>query len=724
VRYLIIASFVLLLGCPTTSETVCDWDADGYDDATLCDGLDCDDRDPEIHPGMDETCDDLDRDCDGSPHDGAIDVVTWSIDADGDGFGDPEATEQACEWRPGLATGVDDCDDADPAVGPERSGWPDLDGDGFGDAAGPVTTCDYDLPLVDAGGDCDDTDAAVHPDADDVCNDIDDDCDGEVDEAKWYRDADGDGWGSLQTSYECDPGPGWVAETGDCDDDDPSVHPDAVEICGNGIDEDCDDLPRGCGLYGDALAWDLADLRYQVPGYAGPWALVASPSVSGDDGWDLVTSGTDFVLWRVYAQDGALSGDHTLAAQDYALGGGGAWTDLGRSLAVLETGDADGVADLVVARPDDVSVLDLPLPASRSPMDGRARILIASPPGFGWPIVASGGDIDGDGVDDLLIGEPWWGDDAGRVLVFYGPVTGVLSEDDADAVIVGQGILDVISWDDDRVDEGDAFGYALTALGDTDGDGFGEFAVGAPGWNRGDLASSGIDSGAVFVFSGPLPATGGPATAIATLPGAQGHGTWSCTDDGRSDDDDVAEPECWWDEAASFAGMMLAAGDSDGDGLTELLHATQYGTWSAPWESDGGLALALQEGPWSGTEEESTAEAWLHVYGEPFGYGGAVGWFCSPVVFGDFDADGRSDLAFGFFSFLSAPMAWIDYGPLPATPADLEDTADAVLRNSSDINVGGECLAAGDLDQDGWDDLAMGKHGGTHVLVFRGGPGL
>ena len=56
----------------------------------------------------------------------------------------------------------------------------------------------------------------------------------------WYQDADGDGFGDPEAEVEaCEPPEGTVAEAGDCDDDDPAVFPDALELL-NGMDDDCD----------------------------------------------------------------------------------------------------------------------------------------------------------------------------------------------------------------------------------------------------------------------------------------------------------------------------------------------------------------------------------------------------------------------------------------------------------------------------------------------------
>ncbi len=111
----------------------------------------------------------------------------------------------------------------------------DLDGDGF--------------TVVD--GDCDDDDAAVHPDADEVCDDIDNDCDDTVDEddavdaSTWYRDLDGDAYGDADHSQvQCDAPELYIPISGDCDDDDPEVHPGEYDAC-DGIDNDCDGVVDG-----------------------------------------------------------------------------------------------------------------------------------------------------------------------------------------------------------------------------------------------------------------------------------------------------------------------------------------------------------------------------------------------------------------------------------------------------------------------------------------------
>ena len=103
----------------------------------------------------------------------------------------------------------------------------DGDGDGFSAAL----------------GDCDDDNPAVHPDALEICNGLDDDCDGAIDQGasdagEWWVDLDGDGYGGHRV-LACDAPEGNVTEGDDCDDTDPTVHPGAEDPA-DGVDRDCD----------------------------------------------------------------------------------------------------------------------------------------------------------------------------------------------------------------------------------------------------------------------------------------------------------------------------------------------------------------------------------------------------------------------------------------------------------------------------------------------------
>ena len=172
-------------------------------------------NDTACEPSEELPYDGVDQDCDGADLD----------DVDGDGFAlDQDCDDQDAERYPGAEElpydGVDqDCDGAD---------LDDVDGDGFA-----------------LEQDCDDDDARIHPLASELCDAVDQDCDGQVDEhaadaLTGFLDADLDGYGDPEKPWtDCASlGPS-LGE--DCDDSDPRVYPGATERC-SGVDNNCDGL--------------------------------------------------------------------------------------------------------------------------------------------------------------------------------------------------------------------------------------------------------------------------------------------------------------------------------------------------------------------------------------------------------------------------------------------------------------------------------------------------
>ena len=337
-----------------------DGDGDGFGDpdssveaceapsGTVADATDCDDTTAAAHPGAEEVCDEIDNDCDGDV-DEEVTTTFWA-DADGDGHGDPALAEEACEAPTGYAEVGDDCDDADPAVNPEAAEtcngvdddcdgdvdegvlstfYDDADGDGFGDPDSPVEACSAPSGAVADGSDCDDGDPAVNPDAVEICDEIDNDCDGDVDDADpdldastgstFYDDLDGDGYGDAASPVEaCEAPSGTVADDTDCDDGDPAVHPGATDDC-DGVDTDCDGDVDEDSLDGMALiSVDTnAGTIFEIDTATGAATAITSidPSFGGaintvavDGNTALGQDYTDLQLVEVDVCDGTMSG--------------------------------------------------------------------------------------------------------------------------------------------------------------------------------------------------------------------------------------------------------------------------------------------------------------------------------------------------------------------------------------------------------------------------------
>ena len=224
---------------------------------------DCDDDDANNFPGNTETCDGADNDCDGVVDNGAL--LTFYFDNDGDSFGDDSTAYEACEGGVGEVETGGDCDDESSIVYP---GAPEED------CTDPVDyNCDGSTEYADEDSDgwpaceeCDDSDPLVNPDADEVCDEIDNNCDGEIDEGSavdaptWYADLDEDGFGDLFNSVTaCDEAPsGYVADNTDCDDTSALARPDNTDEVCDGVDTNCDGtfeavVPSDYSLIQDAI---------------------------------------------------------------------------------------------------------------------------------------------------------------------------------------------------------------------------------------------------------------------------------------------------------------------------------------------------------------------------------------------------------------------------------------------------------------------------------------
>jgi hypothetical protein len=254
-----------------------DADGDGFGDAAsvistcvqpqgyVTDSTDCDDNDSNVNTAATEVCNHIDDDCSGTIDDGLV-FETYYADNDGDTYGDANNSIYECSQPSGYVTNNTDCNDNnanqnaasseicngedDDCDGAIDNGlifldfYSDIDGDGFG-AGDVISSCtDLGSGYTTNNTDCDDTNSGIYPGAEELCNSIDDNCDGQTDGGTltvYFIDNDGDTYGNPSVSIlACVQPIGYTPDDDDCNDTDANINPGAEDIGGNGIDENCD----------------------------------------------------------------------------------------------------------------------------------------------------------------------------------------------------------------------------------------------------------------------------------------------------------------------------------------------------------------------------------------------------------------------------------------------------------------------------------------------------
>ena len=429
----------------------------------------------------------------------------------------------------GVINSVDCAPTAPSAPGASGRSWfLDGDGDGHGDPSSRVDACDPPADGADwvlSGDDCNDADADV------------------FETVTGFRDQDGDGFGrGFFLVTLCDQGDRLAELPGDCEDEDPSVYPGAEAVCGNGLDDDCDGLADCDPPEGQQSAAD-ADALWSGEGEQALGATVAVPGdVDGDGFEDVVVGAPDgrgaaYVIMGPF--DGA--GDMDRAASARLVGSEG--SAAGSALAGAGDVDGDGYDDFLVGAPGGLGGLAVlvygPMRAvaeagdeaelSTVSMDMVELRLNVDDAMEAGAALAAPGDLRGnDGVSDLVVAAPG----AGAIYVVRGPVNSDVSlgDDGGVQVISGPTTLDL--------------GRGLSTVGDLDGDGRAELAVGAPGYNDSMMGSFRGEegAGAVYLFF----ETGNLVVDDA-----------DCVIYGEEDE-------------ARFGSVLADGGDIDGDGLGDL----------------------------------------------------------------------------------------------------------------------------------------------------------
>ena len=463
--------------------------------------------------------------------------------------------------------------------------------------------------------DCHDGNPAVHPGAEEIpCDGLDNDCDTATAEAP---DADGDG---VST---CD---------GDCDDGDPAVFPGADEGC-DGLDGDCDGVPGDEEVDEDGDGW------------------MACEGDCDDEGEDAGCGHLD---------SSDLGGANVIF--DAEATGDGA----GVRVAPAGDVDADGHDDVLIAanlHGDDldeqgmVYLVHGPVELGTFDLADAATRLVGEDGGdrAGEEALAGGGDLDGDGLDDIAIGVPLHDPsdmgDAGAVYVIAGsPPAGTLGLGSATAKITG-------------LTAGDRLGRAVALDGDVDGDGTDDLLIGAHQAGNGS-------AGMACVVPGPVPTGTNSVSAL----------TSSCL--AGEQDGDMA--------GASVA-YLPAAGGAD----SILVGAFRWG--------DQHGAVYLLSWPLEDVSLDGAATVFRGSLGESAG--------AAVAAAGDLDGDGEPDILIGAHNAADERgRVYVQLSPAPLGEVDLSDVA-LVLEGATDLDEAGRAVAATDLDADGFSDLLIGAPG-------------
>lgn len=568
------------------------------------------------------------------------------------------------------------------------------------------------LLLTSACGDKD-----CNPDAAEICNNQDDNCNGEIDEGlalqSYYADGDSDGYGTpLSSVRACAQPSGYATSSTDCDDQDAAVSPSADEIC-DGADNDCDGatdaqdgtLTGGVTGYIDSDGDGLGG----APGFSFCTLPSGFTDIGGDcDDFDsTVTIGW---LWYLDA-DGDGYGDAGTALESCSAPGEEYVTDASDcddSDGAVNPGKEEICADGIDNNCDGTGGDCAPLSGDLTTSDADAT-LEGEFAYFGrW---LSSADLLGGSGRSLVIGDPGAQNSQGLVSVFPS-----------------------LSAEDDLV-TGDAIGQVSVSVG-SNYSGVGLFAVALD-----DLTGDGVDDmltmaegGKIGLFDDPLSETyfsdaefmiSGLESSYDLDAGVLGSGDFD--GDGAADllvgdplftenlglegraflihgpitaDVDLTQHSVLYGDTSYYAQLgfqVMDGGDTNGDGIREVLVSARRSAVSGLGYSG---AVYLVEGT-SITSDFNVNDSDTILQGSvSSSYFGQDAGAASDV-----NGDGYDDVIVGAYNSGSGGMAYVFNGPFGSL---LEDEAADTIISSDTSNgyLGWRVAMAGDLNDDGIDDIA------------------
>ncbi|MFM7202886.1 MAG: MopE-related protein [Myxococcota bacterium] len=546
-----------------------------------------------------------------------------------------------------------------------------------------------------AGEDCNDDDKSINPSADEQCDKIDNDCDGNIDEdpvdgTSFFQDADGDKYGDrTQVTRACNAPTGYVKDATDCNDDDADINPGETEVCGDGLDNNCDSSAGTCGYGGDmSLTTSSAVIVGEQAGAALGTVVLNPGDLDGDGADDFAVSAPSHDAEKdnagvVYIFKGPFASSPVLSNTLARITGNEEGGKFGRTMVSLDA-NGDGEADLAVGAPESnlggalsgaVYVFFGPLTGTLSSNDADVSIRGIPNAQLGLALDRAG-DINGDGHEDLLIGAPYEGTDEnarrGSAFLMWGPLTGT--------PVVTEGI---------RFTGTSSYGYAgrtVAGVGDLNNDGFDDMAIGAPFYETAEVSTA----GAAYIFHGPLTdaVNLSPSDADGTLLGA----------------------------SSTRVGSAIApAGDLNGDGKGDLLI-------SAPYASSNNASsvgeVYLFAGPASGTL--STANALATFQGAEAGalLGAAL---LSP---GDLTGDGKADILIGADGEIrgrtSLKSVYLLAGPFSGLKVTSTENVTARFISTNTNDYLGRSVTVGNYGDSARPDIVLGVPTRNEDMAFTG----